>query len=339
MEVKCVRWGILGTSFISEEMAVAINESVKGQLGAIASRDAERAQDFAEKFSVSKIYSRYQDLLNDPNLDAIYIGLPNHLHREWTLKALEAGKHVLCEKPLALNEREVQDMITAANTRELVCMEAIMYRCHPLIQKLRTLIQQKVIGKIKLFQAVYTAKIAHLANPIAGGAIYNLGCYPLSLIRYLSDAKPVSFKAYGNVNSDHSHNDTMASVILGFDDQSMATITVSDDLAMSWQFVVWGTEGRLEMITNPWFPVCGEQVFKIYNSSEEQPREIQVSSPYSVYTYQINTFNQLILEPESQMQEQISLQESLENIRLLDQWRKAVQLSINYAEKSQVMVY
>lgn len=211
-----------------------------------------------------------------------------------------------------------------------------MYRCHPLIQELRTLIQQNVIGNIQLFQAVYTAKIAHLANPIAGGAIYNLGCYPLSLIRYLSDAKTVSLKAYGSANPDHPHNDTKASVILGFDDQSVATISVSDDLTMSWQFVIWGTRGRLEMITNPWFPLRGEQLFRIYCSSEEQPREINVISPYSAYSYQINTFNQLILEPGSKMQEQVSLQESLDNIRLLDQWHKTVQLS--FKEKSEVLV-
>lgn len=327
MDKKRVRWGILGTSFISREMAAAINESAKGQLDAVASRDADKAQDFAEKFPVPRLYSSYQDLLDDPNLDAVYIGLPNHLHREWTLKALEAGKHVLCEKPLALHETDVHDMMTAANTRGLFCMEAIMYRCHPLVQKLRAVIQQNVIGKIQLFQAVYTAKIAQLANPVAGGAIYNLGCYPLSLIQYLSDAKPVSIQAHGVANSDHPHNDTRASVILGFDDQSIASISVSDDLAMSWQFVIWGTEGRLEMITNPWFPECGEQSFRIYSASETAPREIQVASPYSVYTCQIDTFNQSILEPEFRRQEHISLQESFDNIRLLAQWHQAVQVS------------
>lgn len=338
MEVKKVKWGILGTSFISQEMAAAINESLNGQLVAVASRDADRAEHFSEQFSVSKRYSCPQALLDDPNLDAIYIGLPNHLHKEWTLKALEAGKHVLCEKPLALNEKEVQDMIAAANTRGLVCMEAIMYRCHPLIQRLKTLIQHNVIGKIQLFQAVYTAKIAHLANPVAGGAIYNLGCYPLSLIRYLSDAKPMSLKAYGSANSEHPHNDTKASAILGFDDQSMATISVSDDLDMNWQFMIWGTRGRLEMITNPWFPLSGKQIFRVYSATEEQPEEVQVNSPYSVYTYQINTFNQLILEPDLKMQEQISLQESLDNIRILDQWRKEVHLSFNSEKNSPELV-
>lgn len=338
MKAKFVKWGILGTSFISQEMAGAIAGSSQGQLSAVASRDGNRAQDFSEKFSISKRYTSYQDLLNDPNLDVIYIGLPNHLHKEWTLKALDAGKHVLCEKPLALNAQDVLDMITAAHTRGLVCMEAIMYRCHPLIQKLRTIIQDNVIGTIQFFQAAYTAKIAHLANPIAGGAIYNLGCYPLSLIQYLSNAKPVSIKAQGSANLDHPHNDTKASVILGFDDHSIATISVSDDLAMSWQFVIWGTEGRLEMITNPWFPLSGKQVFRIYRSSEESPREVQVTSPDSVYTYQINTFNQLILEPGSSVQEKISLQESLDNILLLEQWHKAVQIEWDAACHRQSLI-
>ncbi|MGQ3887960.1 Gfo/Idh/MocA family protein [Legionella sp. CNM-1927-20] len=286
-----VKWGILGTSFISQQMAIAIAESTNGQLTAIASRDASKAKDFARKFSIPQVYSSYTDLITDPNLDVIYIGLPNHLHREWTIKSLEAGKHVLCEKPLALDEIEVLDMITTAKMRGLICMEAIMYRCHPLIQEIKTLLQQKLIGKIKLFQAAYTAKIAHLANPVAGGAIYNLGCYPLSLIQYLSNAEPIDLKAFGIKKLDHPQNDTCASVILGFNDQSIATITVSDDLAMSWQFIVWGSNGRLEMLTNPWFPTIGEQVFRVYMNNEENPREIKLTSDLSAYTYQINTVN------------------------------------------------
>jgi predicted dehydrogenase len=321
MNLNKVKWGILGTSFISQQMASAIIESTAGELTAIGSRDETKSIDFASQFSIPQVYSNYSDLLADPNLDVIYVGLPNHLHKEWTIKSLKAGKHVLCEKPLALNEDEVQEMITAAQSSRLVCMEAIMYRCHPLIQEIKALLQQKVIGEIQFFQAVYTAKIAHLANPVAGGAIYNLGCYPLSLIKYLSDANPVDLKTIGISNSDHPHNDTCASLILRFDDQSIATITVSDDLTMSWQFVVWGTEGRLEMVTNPWFPTVGEQVFRIYTSDEEKPKENKLTSPLSAYTYQINAVNNLIQNPSTLLQEQVPLQESLDNIRLLEQWR------------------
>ncbi|STX50446.1 oxidoreductase [Legionella busanensis] len=326
-----VKWGILGTSFISQQMAIAIAESTKGQLTAIASRDLSKANDFARKFSISQIYSNYTALIDDPNLDAIYVGLPNHLHKEWTIKSLEAGKHVLCEKPLALDEKEVFNMMTTAKKRGLVCMEAIMYRCHPLIQEIKTLLQQKLIGEIKLFQAAYTAKIAHLANPVAGGAIYNLGCYPLSLIQYLSNAEPVNLKAFGVKNSEHSHNDTHASVILGFNDQSIAAITVSDGLEMSWQFMVWGSKGRLEMLTNPWFPTMGEQVFRVYLDNEEKPREIKLTSDLSAYTYQINTVNTLIQHPHTSLKEQVTLQESLHNIKLLKKWRNEV---IGYLEEA-----
>ncbi|WP_131781211.1 Gfo/Idh/MocA family protein [Legionella gresilensis] len=324
MDRNNIKWGILGTSFISQQMAIAIAESTGGQLTAIASRDASKANDFARKFYIPCIYSNYNALIDDPTLDVIYIGLPNHLHKEWTIKSLEAGKHVLCEKPLALDEREVFAMMTTAQKRGLICMEAIMYRCHPLIQEIKTLLQQKLIGKITLFQAVYTAKIAHLANPVAGGAIYNLGCYPLSLIQYLSNAEPVNLKAFGIKSLDHSHNDTHASVILEFNDQSLATITVSDDLEMSWQFMVWGSKGRLEILTNPWFPTMGKQVFRVYLDNEENPREIKLTSDLSAYTYQINTVNTLIRHPHTSLKEQVTLQESLHNIKLLKKWRNEV---------------
>ncbi|KTD82156.1 Gfo/Idh/MocA family protein [Legionella waltersii] len=321
MSLNKVKWGILGTSFISQQMACAIAESTVGELTAIGSRDATKSRDFASQFSIPQVYNHYDDMLADPDLDVIYVGLPNHLHKEWTIKGLESGKHVLCEKPFALNEEEVKEMISSAKSSRLVCMEAIMYRCHPLIQEIKSLLQQKVIGDLRLFQAIYTAKIAHLANPVAGGAIYNLGCYPLSLVRYLSDANPMDLKAIGVSNSKHPHNDTRASAIVGFDDQSLATITVSDDLAMSWQFVVWGTEGRLEMVTNPWFPSVGDQVFRIYSSDAIEPKEVRLTTPLSAYAYQINTVNHLIQSPSSFLPEQITLQESLDNIRLLEQWR------------------
>lgn len=324
MNSKNIKWGILGTSFISEQMAAAIVESSSGELYAVASRDAVKANNFAKTYSMPKVYSNYDDLVADPNLDAIYVGLPNHVHKEWTIKSLEAGKHVLCEKPLALDEHEVLAMMNTAKAKGLICMEAIMYRCHPLIQEIKTLIQQKVLGTIELFQATYTAPIAHLANPVAGGAIYNLGCYPLSLIQYLSEAKPISLNAFGIPNSDHPQNDTRASLILGFDDQSIASISVSDDLAMSWQFNIWGGLGRLELHTNPWFPTAGEQLFKLYLSQEEKPREIRLHSELSAYTYQINTMNALIKNPTTPLPEQIGLQESLTNIRYLKEWRDKV---------------
>jgi len=325
MNSKRIKWGILGTSFISEQIALAISESSNGILTAIASRDSTKSKEFAKKFSVPQAYNSYADLIADTSLDVIYVGLPNHLHKEWTISCLNAGKHVLCEKPFALDEHEVLEMIAVAQTKGLVCMEAIMYRCHPLIQEIKTLLQQKLIGTIELFQASYTAPIAHLANPVAGGAIYNLGCYPLSLIQYLTEAKTINLKAFGIPHSVHPQNDTRASVILGFDDQSIATITVSDDLAMSWQFVVWGKKGRLEMITNPWFPTVGDQLFRLYLSDQEEPSEIRLNSPISAYTYQINTVNTLINNPSILLHEQISLQESLNNIKLLKEWRDRVQ--------------
>ncbi|MCA0403798.1 MAG: Gfo/Idh/MocA family oxidoreductase, partial [Proteobacteria bacterium] len=243
---KTIRWAILGTSFISEVMAKAIQASATSQLAAIGSRSLSSARQFATLFSIPKVYDDYQLLLNDQEIDAIYIGLPNHLHKEWIIRCAQAGKHILCEKPLVLNADEAREVISIINEKEVFCMEALMYRCHPFTNKLQEIIQSRILGDIKLYNAMYAANIADLANPIAGGSIRNLGCYPISLIRLLADDEPVEVLASGKLNPKNQ-TDNQASAILKFRDHSMAVVSTADDMEMCWQFDVYGTEGCLKV--------------------------------------------------------------------------------------------
>jgi predicted dehydrogenase len=318
MSFNRVRWGILGTSFISEVMAQAIEESSNSQLLAIGSRLSSSGTLFANKFSISKLYTDYSALLNDSEIDAIYIGLPNHLHKEWIIRCAQAGKHIVCEKPLVISVKEAEEVFSVLEKTNVFCMEALMYRYHPLTKKLQELINDKIIGDIKLFNAIYMANIATIANPTAGGSILNLGCYPVSLIRLLANAEPKEIVALGRMNPD-IRNDHQASAILKFDNQAIAVVSIADDMEMFWQFDLYGTKGTLKMITNPWLPDRNNKIIIQYHA-EEKAIEINVTAEKPLYTYQIDAMSNKILGNVLTQNNEISWQDSLGNIKALDQW-------------------
>lgn len=321
LQKNIINWGILGTSFISEVMAKAIHESTTSKLMAIGSRSISKAQNFAEKFSIPKAYDHYQALLDDTEIDAVYIGLPNHLHKEWMMYAAEAAKHILCEKPFVVGIDDAREVISMIEKSNIYCMEALMYRHHPFIKQLQELIQNEIIGKIKLYTATYTANIADIANPTAGGSIRNLGCYPISLVRLLANAEPISICGMGRMNQKNN-TDNQASVILHFPDNAMAVVSTADDLEMFWQFEMYGTEGHLKVNTNPWLPSLEDNKILIYRNHEKNPIEINVRADKSLYTYQIDTMNQNILN--KRFDNGVSLLDSLGNTIVLETWLQQV---------------
>lgn len=320
-----IKWGILGTSPISDVMAKAIQESSTSELAAIGSRSLAKAQAFAMHHSIPIYYGDQQTLLEDPTIDAVYIGLPNHLHKEWIIRCAQAGKHILCEKPFVISPTEAHDVIAEVKKTNVVCMEALMYRYHPLTAKLQTLIQTKAIGDVKLFHAAYTANIAAIANPTAGGSIRNLGCYPISLVRLLANGEPIGITAYGR--RDQHGNDNQASAILKFEHDVVAVVSTADDMDMVWQFDVYGTEGHLSMITNPWMPDQTKNTIVIRRNKHEQPIEINVTADKSLYTYQIDAMNETIINGDafSPRSGAVTWQDSLGNITVLDAWLKQLQ--------------
>lgn len=318
-----IKWGILGTSYISEVMANAIQESQTSQLVAIGSRSITTAKNFSNKFSIPKIYDDYQNLVNDNDIDAIYLGLPNHLHKEWIIRCAHAGKHILCEKPFVVSIEEAREVISVINQSNVFCMEALMYRCHPFIKKLQELIQSKVIGEVKLYNATYTAHIADIANPTAGGSIRNLGCYPISLVRLLANAEPIEICGTGRL-SQKNNTDNQASVILKFADNSIAVISTADDIKMSWQFDVYGTKGHLKVITNPWLPSKDSNQIIIHLDDETAPIEINVNEEKSLYTHQIDLTNMQIMKREAGNAVGITLLDSLGNTIVLETWLQQV---------------
>lgn len=317
MTPKKINWAILGTSPISEVLANAILESEHSSLVAIGSRSSEKANEFAAKFSIPNKYSNYYDLLSNDKIDAVYIGLPNHLHKEWIIRCAQAGKHILCEKPLVLNTWEASEAYAAVEKAQVICMEALMYRYHPLTEKLHDVIQEQTVGPIKLINATYTANISGVANPTAGGSIRNLGCYPVSLVRYLAKSEPIQITGFGRKNV-HTKNDNQASAILKFSNDLMAVISTADDIDTFWQFEVYGTQGCLKMLSNPWMPKQNNKIVIDKNGKHE---EITVTADHSLYVYQINAMNNKINKLSAP---EISWQDSLGNVRVLEKWLSSI---------------
>jgi xylose dehydrogenase (NAD/NADP) len=194
-----INWGILGCAGIAEKAFIpAIQESGNGILYGIASRDSKRAWDWALGFGFRKSYHNYQALLEDREIDAIYVPLPNNLHAEWAARAAEAGKHVLCEKPMALNAEEVRQMAKAAKKAGVLLMEGFMYRFHPQIERALEIIRAKEIGEVRTVHSSFTFNRAfgdtnyRLSPEMGGGALYDVGCYTISLARLVFGEEPQS---------------------------------------------------------------------------------------------------------------------------------------------------
>jgi predicted dehydrogenase len=247
-----VRWGILSTANIGVAKVIpAMQRGDHCAVAAIASRDLGRAQEAAAKLGIPKAYGSYEELLADPEIDAVYNPMPNHLHVPWSLRAIEAGKHVLCEKPIALSAAEAQALADAAAARpELKVMEAFMYRHHPQWRRAKELVTSGAIGELRTVQSFFSyfnddpENVRNIAT-IGGGGLMDIGCYNLSLSRFIFDAEPS--RVLGIVEYDPRFNtDRLASGILDFG-RGTATFTCSTQLAGYQRANIFGTEGRIEI--------------------------------------------------------------------------------------------
>ncbi|MBN1316828.1 MAG: Gfo/Idh/MocA family oxidoreductase, partial [Anaerolineales bacterium] len=218
-----IRWGIMSTANIGVKSVIpAMLSSELCTIKAIASRNLSRATKIADQFGIPKRYGSYDELLDDPNIDAVYIPLPNHLHVPWSIKAIQAGKHVLCEKPIGLNSDEAQQLVTVSAGRPgIKVMEAFMYRFHPQWQIVRQLIDSNKIGELRSIQTAfsyYNVDPTDVRNKsgIGGGALLDIGCYCISLARFVFQKEPR--RVLGSVEFDPVFSvDRLTSGILEFE--------------------------------------------------------------------------------------------------------------------------
>ncbi len=321
-------WGIIGTGRIAREYANALMESQHNRLLAVASRRAEGAEAFALLYPEVVARQTCQQLLDDPDVDAVYIATPHPQHAEWTIRALQAGKHVLCEKPLGINHPEVMAMVDAAERSGRFLMEAFMYRCHPQTRRLIELMNDGAIGKLRHieasfgFHAPFDAQSRLFANDLAGGGILDVGCYPLSAARLLAGGEPTSVAAHGHIGA--SGVDEWATALLQFENGLSAQIAAAVSVELDNSLNLYGSAGRIRL-TNPW--LCSDRQgnwgFELTRAGCE-PERIAGQAP-PLYLQEAQHVASKLHEGalESPL---MSWQDSQNNALALDAWRSAIGL-------------
>ncbi len=249
-DVPPLRWGILGCARITRQGLIpGIRASRSGRLDALASRDPATARAWSDEFGIKKAYGTYRELLDDPDLDAVYVPLPNELHAPYVRLAADAGKHVLCEKPLARDAGEAADMAAHAQSRGVILMEAFMWRHQPRTTALRQLVREGAIGALRLIRSSFSFPIDpgdwRLDPERGGGALWDVGTYGVSTARLFADAEPEEIQAQARLGS--SGADLSLNALLRFPGDVLAVIDCSFEQSFRCAYELVGTEGSIEV--------------------------------------------------------------------------------------------
>jgi len=290
-----VRWGILSTANINRRVIPAIRASARGELVAVASREGDRAADYASQWEIPHFFGSYQSMVDSELIDAVYISLPNHLHAEWTVRFLEAGNHVLCEKPLALSMNEVDQMIAASQSSGCVLAEAFMYRHHPQTKLMGDWVRSGRLGEVSLVRGIFSFKIQSRENvrlnpKMGGGSLWDIGVYPISLAQFVMGDPPE--KVYG----DQWVGET------GVDETFLGQLQYS-------QVEILGTEGRLTL-NRPFIQLDKTRQLTFHPASGD-PEALDVEEK-ELYLGQVEDMNAAILDGTPPY---LSLQESRNHVR------------------------
>jgi predicted dehydrogenase len=307
-----VRWGILSTANIALKKVIpAMQRSSWCEITSIASRDLSRAREAANALNIRKAYGSYEELLADESIEVVYNPLPNHLHVPWTLRAAEARKHVLCEKPVALNAEETRALIDARDRYGIRIQEAFMVRTHPQWLETRRLIRSGRIGTLRsitCFFSYFNPDPENIRNQLGlgGGALMDIGCYPITMSRFMFEAEPR--RVLGLIERDPVFGtDTLTSAILDFE-QGHSTFTCSTRLAPYQRMIFHGTEGQIEVLIP--FNAPNDRPTQII--LDEETLEIPVCDQYEI---QGTLFSRALRENREQP---IPLEDAINNMTVID---------------------
>ncbi len=334
---KRLHWGILGTGSIAATFARGLAESETGELVAAGSRRKGSAERFGEEHSVPRRHASYDSLLADEAVEAVYVATPHPMHAEWSIKAAEAGKHILCEKPLTLNHAEAMAVVEAARANDVFLMEAFMYRCHPQTAKLVELIRERKIGEVRVIRATFSfnagfdVKSRLFDHALGGGGILDVGCYCMSLARLVAGVavgkdfeEPVEVK--GTAHLGQSRVDEWAVAALRFPSGIAAELATG--VRVNRENVVWvyGSEGRI-LVPWPWIPGREGQATKIvvHREGGAEPEGIVVEPPGWLYALEADTVARHI-ESRQAAPPAMTWEDSLGNMKALDAWRASIGL-------------
>ena len=316
-----VRWGILGTAKIALTKVIpAMQRSEWCEIVAIASRDFAQAEESAERVKVRKAYGSYEALLADDSIEAIYNPLPNNLHVPWTIKAAEAGKHVLCEKPIAMNAAEARTLIDVRDRTGVLVQEAFMVRTHPQWVETRRLIKSGSIGSLRSitgFFSYFNSDPANIRNhlELGGGALMDIGCYPINISRFVYESEPR--RVFSTIERDAATGtDTLTTAVLEFPN-GHSTFTCSTRLAPYQRMIFHGTEGRIEVLI-PFNAPHEHPTQIVIDTSDDLTGESAETIEFPIcdqYEIQGTLFSQAI---RGNREQAIPLEDSVNNMKVID---------------------
>ena len=317
-----IRWGVLGVANIAVKKVIpAMQKGRFCQITAIASRDADRAHQAATQLGIPKSYGSYHELLADPEIQAVYIPLPNHLHVPLSIKAAEAGKHVLCEKPLSLTAEEAKSLIAVRNKTRVKIGEAFMVRTHPQWLRARELVRSGAIGELRSIVSVFTyfnrdPKNIRNVPETGGGGVMDIVCYPITMARFLYEREPVRVAAM--IDRDPEMNtDRLSSALLDFGAGCHAVFTCSTQLVPFQRMQILGTKARIDMEIPYNIPNDRPSRIFIDDGTELGGRKARIEEFATVdqYTIQGDAFSRAILD---NTEVPVPLENALGNMQVIE---------------------
>lgn len=321
-----IRWGLLATGQMSALMVDSARDAKAGRFTAVASRSDAKARAFADKHGIERSHGSYQALLDDPEIDAVYIALPVSSHSEWTVSALRAGKHVLCEKPLAANAAEVSANFDAADAAGLLCVEGLMWRWHPQIRLARSLVADRAIGTLRSVRAALTVPIPpddiRRSRELGGGAIGDLGCYCVSAVRLFGGSPE---QVYATAHADGHDVEMRVSATLRHADDVLSQFDIGFDMTRRDELELIGSDGHIT-VTDPW--IGGRAAVDLVSGGERRRIDIDPDGRFSltgtdadVYRIELDTVSTAIA---GQATLEFGRQDAMEQITVLDAVRESI---------------
>lgn len=311
-----VRWGLLSTASINQALIPAIRQSKRGELAAVASRSLDNAKTYAKKWEIPNAFGSYQEMLDSGKVDAVYIGLPNHLHAPWSIKSLQAGVHVLCEKPFTTSLDEADAMIATSKETGCVLAEAFMYRHHPQTKIVGDFLKSGRLGEISAVRGIFNfamsderrqAPDVRLVPDWGGGALWDVGVYPLSYSQFIMGGPP-EWVFGSQWIGPHGVDETFCGQ-MGYPGGRIAQINCGFRSPFHTHVEIIGSEGRLE-ITRPFVSLDSDRHLTFYDASGK-PEEIPVPEKY-LYLGEVEDMHAAILDGQKQY---LSLQETRNHIK------------------------
>jgi xylose dehydrogenase (NAD/NADP) len=323
MSSRRLAWGILGTGRIAEQFAAGLNASARCALVAVGSRREETAREFAGRHKIAAVHGSYEGLLADKGVEVVYVSLPNSLHHEWTIKALRAGKHVLCEKPLATNLAQAQEMFETARQCGRVLAEAFMYRSHPLTHAIQRAVGEGRIGELRmirtsfLFAAEKVEGNVRFDAGLAGGSLMDVGCYCLSYARLFAGKEPTVMLGCGHLH--RSGVDDYAAGALAFPGGVVSSFACGITVRAENVAHLEGTAGYI-LVPMPWKPPATDASFTLVDKERGKNTAV-VSAHKHLYALEADDFAATVLDGAPP---RVTEADSLGNQRCLDELRRQV---------------